>query len=182
MVISIFLFDPWGQFQGQNIGQKVITAKFTKITKMMPNLNTWLFPLFKDALLFQIGPLVQKIWGFEVGRPPLFSLNFQKINPPYLGNQSSNWRKILDLRFGGQNQHVSQISLNSERVGFSPLGDLTWNDPQAIHNINLKVYEHFMKDCYFLFVILTVIMLNSVTTARANKLAQGFLVITRQPL
>jgi len=64
MVISIFKFDPWGQFQGQNIGQKVITPKFTK---MMLDLNTWLFPLFKDTLLFQIGPLVQKIWGFEVG-------------------------------------------------------------------------------------------------------------------
>ena len=33
--ISIFSFDPQGQFQGQNIGQKVITPKFTQITKMM---------------------------------------------------------------------------------------------------------------------------------------------------
>jgi len=31
MVISIFKFDPWGQFQGQNIGQKVIIPKFTQI-------------------------------------------------------------------------------------------------------------------------------------------------------
>jgi len=57
--------------------------------------------------------------GFEVGRPPpLFSLNFQKINPSYVRNRSSDQRKILDLRLGGQNQHVCQISLNSERVGF----------------------------------------------------------------
>jgi len=47
----------------------------------MSDLNTWLFSLFKDTLLFQIRPLVQKIWGFEVGCLPLFSLNFQKINP-----------------------------------------------------------------------------------------------------
>jgi len=36
----------------------------------------------KDTLLFQIGPLVQKILGFKAGHPPpLLSLNFQKINP-----------------------------------------------------------------------------------------------------
>jgi len=79
MVSSIY-FHPQGQFQSQNLGQKVITPKFTKITKMMSDLNTWLFSLFKDTLLFQIGQLVQKIWCFEVERPP-FSLNFQKINP-----------------------------------------------------------------------------------------------------
>jgi len=43
-----------------------------KITEMS-DLNTWLFPLFKDILLFQIGPLVKKKWGFEVGRPHSFS-------------------------------------------------------------------------------------------------------------
>jgi len=75
----------------------VITPKFTPITKMMTDLNSWLFPLFKDPLLFQIGPLVQNIWRFEVGCPPLFSWNFQKINPPYLGNRSSDHWKIFDL-------------------------------------------------------------------------------------
>jgi len=64
MVISILQFDPWGDFQGQNIGQKFITPKFTQITKMVPDLNSWLFPLFIDTLLFQIGPLVQKIMVF----------------------------------------------------------------------------------------------------------------------
>jgi len=43
MVISILKFDPQGQFQGQ----KVITPKFTQITKMMSDLNSWLFPLLK---------------------------------------------------------------------------------------------------------------------------------------
>jgi len=64
---------PTHQFQGQNIGQKVITPKFTQTTKMMSDLNFWLFPLFKDTLLFQIGPLVQKIWSFEVGCSLIFS-------------------------------------------------------------------------------------------------------------
>jgi len=41
-----------------------------KITKMMSDLNTWLFPLFKDSLLFYIGQLVRKIWCLEVGHPP----------------------------------------------------------------------------------------------------------------
>ena len=58
------------------------------------------------------------MWCFEIGHPPLFSLNFQKITPPYLGNRSSNQRQILDLMFGGWNQHVCQISLHYERVGF----------------------------------------------------------------
>jgi len=48
---------------------------------MISDLNLCLFTVFKDPLLFQIGPLVQKIWCFEVGGPLLFSLNFQKANP-----------------------------------------------------------------------------------------------------
>jgi len=47
MVIRIFQFDPRGQFQGQNIGQKAITPKFTQITKVMSDLNSWLFPFSK---------------------------------------------------------------------------------------------------------------------------------------
>jgi len=78
MVISILKFDLWGQFQDQNIGQKVITPKFTQIAKMVSDLNSLLFPLFKNTLLFQIGPLVQKVWGFDVGRPLIFS-KFSKI-------------------------------------------------------------------------------------------------------
>jgi len=34
MLISIFKFDPQGQFQGQNIDQKVIIPKFTQISKI----------------------------------------------------------------------------------------------------------------------------------------------------
>jgi len=73
---------------------------------------------FQRYLTFPDWTTSSKIWCFEVGCPPLFSINFQKINPPYLANRSSDQQKILDLRFGGQNQHVCQISLNSEGVGF----------------------------------------------------------------
>jgi len=38
-------------------------------------------------------------WSWE---PLQFSLNFQKIYSPYLGNRSSNQQKILDLRFGAK--------------------------------------------------------------------------------
>jgi len=44
----------------------------------MSDLNSWLSPLFKDTLLFQIAPLVQKIWGFEVGHSPSFFSKFSK--------------------------------------------------------------------------------------------------------
>jgi len=37
MVIRIFQFDPRGQSQGQDIGQKVIIPKFTQIIKITSN-------------------------------------------------------------------------------------------------------------------------------------------------
>jgi len=38
---------------------------------------------------------------------------------------------MKNFRFGvwGQDQHVYQISLNSERAVFGLFGNLTWNDP-----------------------------------------------------
>jgi len=36
--------------------------------------------------------------------------------------------KNFRLKVWGQNQCARQISLNSERVGFNPLGDFMWND------------------------------------------------------
>jgi len=67
----------WLQIGVPTVGQKVITPKCTQITKMMSDLNSWLFPLFKDTLS-QIAPLVQKIYGFEVGRSPSFFSKFSK--------------------------------------------------------------------------------------------------------
>jgi len=149
MVINILLFHPRGQFQGLIIGQKVITPNFTPVTKMMSNLSSWLFPLFKDTSLLQIGPLVQKIWCFKIGHTPSFSLNFQIINSSYLRNRSSDQRKSLDLRFGGQNQHVCQISLNSERVGlklpFLERLDMEW--PTCISQIiSIWIFDIFQED------------------------------------
>jgi len=54
---------------------------------------------------------------YEVGRPLYFLKVFKKITS-HISNRSSDQRKILDLRFGGRNQHVCQILLNSERVRF----------------------------------------------------------------
>jgi len=48
---------------------------------MVSCLNSWPFPLFIDTLRFQIGPLVQKIWYFEIGRPPYFLQIFKKLRP-----------------------------------------------------------------------------------------------------
>jgi len=73
MVISILQFDPRGQFQGQ----KVITPKFTQIIKMMSDLNSWVSPLFKDNLFFQIEQLFKKIWLFEISHHPFF-MKFSK--------------------------------------------------------------------------------------------------------
>jgi len=52
MAISILYFDPWGQFQGQNIGRKVITLTFIQIMKMMPNLNSSVSPLIRRYFIF----------------------------------------------------------------------------------------------------------------------------------
>jgi len=84
----------------------------------------------------------------KLGAPFIFS-KFSKSNHPYLGNRSSDQQKNLDLRFGGQNQHARQSSLNSERVGFSPLGDLTWNDPEAKTGFALIVqfYVKLKRNC-----------------------------------
>jgi len=99
------------------------------------------FSPFQRYLTFPDGTTSSKDMVFWSCAPPLFCWNFQKINPPYLGNHTSNHWKILDLKFRDWNQHVCQISLNSERVGFRIvffLGDLTWNYPLKKYG-NLKL-------------------------------------------
>ena len=90
---------------------------------MMLNLNSWASPLFKDSTFFEIDPLVQKLWLFDVTGLLYLLKIFKKITPI---SQKSIIRSMKNLRFEvwGQNQHVCQISLISERVGFSPLRDL----------------------------------------------------------
>jgi len=51
-----------GQFQGQNIGQKVITPKFTQITKMMSDLNNFSlnFQQINPHILETDHPIIEK--------------------------------------------------------------------------------------------------------------------------
>ena len=77
--------------------------------------------------------------------PPLFSPNFQKIKTLYLGNRSSDQRKILGLRFGGQSQHVCQISLKSERVGFRIVFLFGWVD---MERPQMKWAKEYSAQCH----------------------------------
>ena len=55
-----------------------------------------------------------------------------KFGGPYLPHHWSDWPNILDLVLWVPKQHVYQVSLKSETVGFKfsvILGDLTRNDP-----------------------------------------------------
>ena len=52
-----------------------------------------------------------------------------KFGGPYLPHHWSDWPKIVDLVLWVPKQHVYQVSLKSETVGFNSLGDLTQNDP-----------------------------------------------------
>jgi len=66
----------------------------------MSSLNSWVSPLFKDTLFFQIGQPTQKVWFFEGRCPLIFSQNLQKNNLPYLRSRSSDQWKISDWRYG----------------------------------------------------------------------------------
>ena len=55
-----------------------------------------------------------------------------KFGGPYLPHHWSDWPKLLDLVLRVPKQHVYQVSLKSETVGFKfsvIFGDLTRNDP-----------------------------------------------------
>ena len=57
-----------------------------------------------------------------------------KVWGPYLPHHWSDWPKILDFVLWVPKQHVYQVSLKSEAVGFKfsvILGDLTRNDPNV---------------------------------------------------
>ena len=58
-------------------------------------------PVFAETL---------KVWGAISPTPP-------------------DWPKILDLVLWVPKQHIYQVSLKSDTVGFNSLGDLTQNDP-----------------------------------------------------
>ena len=79
-----------------------------------------------------IGSLVPEIRGFKGWQPRPFLPKLSKFGGPYLPHHWSDWPKIWDLVLWVPKQHVYQVSLKSETVGFKfsvILGDLTRNDP-----------------------------------------------------
>ena len=79
-----------------------------------------------------IGSLVHDIWGFKGWQPRPFLPKLSHFGGPYLPHHWSDWPKILDLVLWVPNQHVCQVSLKSETVGFNSLGDLTQNDSVVV--------------------------------------------------
>ena len=71
----------------------------------------------------------------QIGNRARFCRNSQS-----LGGHWSDWSKILDLVLWVPKQHVYQVSLKSETVGFNTLGDLTQNDP------DMKYIAHDSKN------------------------------------
>ena len=103
------------------------------------------FSFFQRYLAFPDWTTSSKDMEFLSWAPPLFSLNFQKINP-LISRKPIIW-SMKNFRFEvwGRNQHVCQISLNSEGVGFSPLGDLTWNDPYIFKAAPIRETSDFVQ-------------------------------------
>jgi len=162
----------WSEFynliHGANSKVKTSSPKMYPNHKNDVRLEFLAFSPFQRYLTFPDWTTSSKDKVFESWAPPLFSQNFQKINPPYLGNWSSDHWRISDLRFGGWNQHVCQISLNSERVEFSSLGDLlTWNDIM----VNLPYNNEYVKK--FSTQIFTTVMGN-----RGDKRLPTFLIFS----
>ena len=87
-------------------------------------------------VLWILGHSFLRYEGSKVGNHARFCRN-SKFGGPYLPHHWSDWPKILDLVLWVPKQHVYQVSLKSETVGFKfsvILGDLTRNDPCQIHD------------------------------------------------
>ena len=85
--------------------------------------------------------------GLKVGNRTRFCRNSQSLGGPYLPHHWSDWPKILDLVLWVPKQHVYQVSLKSETVGFKfsvILGDLTRNDPE----VNIFMTQNNMFPAY----------------------------------
>ncbi len=68
---------------------------------------------------------------------PVFAETRKVWGGEYLPHHCSDWSKILDLVLWVPKQHVYQVSLKSETVGFKfsvILGDLTRNDPNVFYS------------------------------------------------
>ena len=60
---------------------------------------------------------------------PVFAETLKVWGGAYLPHPWFDWPNIFDLVLRVPKQHVYQVSLKSETVGFNSLGDLTQNDP-----------------------------------------------------
>ena len=81
-------------------------------------------------VLWILGHSFLRYEGSKVGNRARFCRNSQSLGGgAYLPHHWSDWPKILDLVLWVPKQHVYQVSLKSETVGFNSLGDLTQNDP-----------------------------------------------------
>ena len=72
--------------------------------------------------------------GQRLATAPVFFPKLAKFGGPYLPHHWSDWPKIGDLVLWVPKQHVHQVALTSETVGFKfsvILGDLTRNDPSV---------------------------------------------------
>ena len=65
-----------------------------------------------------IGSLVPEIRGFKGWQPHPFLQKLSKFGGPYLPHDWPDWPKILDLVLRVPKQHVYQVSLKYETVGF----------------------------------------------------------------
>ena len=84
---------------------------------------------------------------------PVFAETLTVLGP-YLPHHWSEWPNILDLVLWVPKQHVYQVSLKSETVGFNSLGDLTQNDPKAIFlSPVLCVVRLFRSELLFLMAV-----------------------------
>ena len=136
-----------------------------------------------------IGSLFPEIWEFKGWQPHPFLQKLSKFGGPYLTHHWSDWPKILDLVLWVPKQHVYQVSLKSETVGFKfsvILSDLTQNDPHLLTiltalwwqtRITYLMIIKFLKAIYYvahiavharLFIFGKNVALHSLFTTAAN--------------
>ena len=89
--------DPQGQFQGQNLGQKVKTPQHVPIVKMITDLESLFNSLSNNTHFEKISPVVFEIQGFKCRQPRPFLPKISKFDGPYLVNPWPDWPKIWNL-------------------------------------------------------------------------------------
>ena len=78
--------DPHGQFQGQNLGQKVKTPQHFPILKVTVDLESLFNSLSNNTHYVKIGPVVYEIQAFKCRQPHPVLPKISKFDGPYLAN------------------------------------------------------------------------------------------------